>query len=51
MFIRCENLKRVVFSNNTEEIEGNEFQNCANLKQVILPDSIKSIGNASYRTI
>lgn len=48
LFSRCEDLKKVVFSEGVEQIALDAFKWCRNLKHVCLPRSLKIIENDAF---
>lgn len=48
LFSRCEDLKKVVFSEGVEQIALEAFKRCKNLKHVCLPKSLKTIENDAF---
>ena len=47
-FTECENLERIVFSNNIEHLPGYICYNCYNLKEVVFPKKLKTIGDDAF---
>ena len=44
-----EELENVKLSNNLTKIDWNTFSGCKNLKDIIIPDSVESIGESAFK--
>ncbi len=47
-FIGCSNLRQVTFEKGSTNICNNLFQNCKGLQEIVLPDTITSIGDKAF---
>ena len=47
-FLNSEKLTSVTFGKNVESIEDQAFCNCINLKDINIPDNVKTLGSNSF---
>lgn len=47
-FSNCENIRKINFGDNIEQIKKEAFRNCMSLEEVILPQKLKEIGDCAF---